>query len=481
MSRFIDRTHELASLEELWGMRPQLALLWGRRRVGKTRLVDEVARGKPTIDYQADEGTTTEQLARLTDRLLAYRDDAVLRAQPLHTWEAALATILRLARDAGRDGHPLLVVFDEFPRLVVSDPRLPSLLQAAIEEVRRESIPLFLVLSGSQVSLYERHVLHGPLYGRRTWGMQLAPLGYREAAEFFPDWSPADRLRAWALLGGIPYYLEQWDPARGLEWNIIHRFLAKGSVLYQEAELVVREELGAEAGTYLTIVAAVAGGATRPSDIAGRAGLDGRVVSKYLDQLRRLHVVEHLAPAGSGESTRRGIWRLADHYLRSWFEFVRANRTDLESHRSEHVYRTRVRDQIDPFVSRPAFEDAVRAHARRSVGLDPRFPTNATIGAWWGPVPDARHPGTRRTREGEVDLVGYDGRRLVLAGEAKWTRGLVGGTALEQLRSTVVHVPGYDERWTRFVVYARDGFTDTLRATADAEGIILRTAEDLYG
>ena len=217
MTAFVDREDEIEALEELWGSRFQLALLWGRRRVGKTRLLDEFAAGKPVITFQADEGTATEQLARLTDRILAYRNDAALRAQPISNWDAAIATILRLARDAKRDGHPLLLVLDEFPRLVVSTPRLPSLLQDAIEEIRREDLPLFLVLAGSQITLYERHVLHGPLYGRRTWGEQLPPLGYRDAARFFANWSPADRLRAWALLGGVPYYLEQWDPARSLE------------------------------------------------------------------------------------------------------------------------------------------------------------------------------------------------------------------------------------------------------------------------
>jgi hypothetical protein len=481
MSPFVDRDQELASLEDLWGPRFQLALLWGRRRVGKTRLLDEFATGKPAIIFQADEGTAAEQLARFTGRLLGFRDDPLLRAQPLASWDAAMVVLTRYARDAKEAGHPLLVVLDEFPRLVVSNPRLPSLLQSTIEDVRREDLPLFLVLAGSQVSLFERHVLHGPLYGRRTWGAQLAPLDYRAAAEFFPDWSPADRLRAWGLLGGIPYYLEQWDPSRGLAWNIVHRLLSKGCVLFQEAELILKEELSADAAVYQTIIGAVAGGATRPSDIGSRAGLDGRVVSRYLDQLRRLHLVERMAPAGAAEASRRGIWRLADHYLRSWFEFVRANRTDLEAHRAELVYASRVRDRLDAHVSRPAFEDAAREHARRSIGVDPGYPARATIDAWWGPVPDDRDPPARRTREAEVDIVGYDGKRLVLAGEAKWSRGMGGRAALEQLRRTAVHVPGYDADSTRLVIYMRDASDDVFRARSLAEGVIVRTVADMFG
>lgn len=480
MTGFVDRRAELADLEALWGDQRQLALLWGRRRVGKTRLLDEFAQGKPAIVFQADEGTTAEQLGRLGERILAYRHDAQLAAQPLTNWGAAIAMILRCAREAKAAGHPLLVVLDEFPRLVVSHPPLPSLLQAALEDVRREDLPLFLVLAGSQVSLYEEHVLHGPLYGRRTWGEQLAPLGHPEAGEFFPDWSAADRLRAWALLGGIPYYLEQWDPRRSLGWNIVNRFLRKGSVLYAEAELMIKEELAAEASVYLSILAAVADGRTRPADIASVAGVEGRTASKYLDQLRRLHMVEHLAPAGADVLARRGIWRLSDHYLRAWFRFVRANRTDLEARRSDMVFRDRVRPTIDAFVSKPAFEDAAREHARSSIGSDPAFPRGGEVGAWWGPIPDERHPGTRRTREGEIEIVAYDGRRLVLAGEAKWTNGPEDGQALAQLRATVSHVPGYTPDGTRLVLYVRDGYTDRFRRAATAQGVILRTVGDLF-
>lgn len=480
MASFVDRDDELAALEELWDGRFQLALLWGRRRVGKSRLIQQFAAAKPTITYQADEGTAVEQLARLTDRLLAYREDAALRAQPLAIWDAAIATILRLGRESKREGHPLLIVLDEFPRLVVSTPRLPSLLQDAIEDIKREDLPLFLVLAGSQISLYERHVLHGPLFGRRTWGEQLPPLGYREAGEFFPGWTPADKLRAWGLLGGIPYYLEQWEPSRSLAWNVVNRLLRKGAVLYDEAELMIKEELGADASTYLSIISAVAAGATRQSEIGDKAGVDSPVAGKYLNQLGRLHMLEHVYPIGAGDASRRGLWRLSDHYLRAWFEFVRANRTDLEGRRVDNVFRRRVRAQLDPLVSKPAFEDAVREHARRSTGSDPEFPATASIGAWWGPIPDERYPGTRRTREGEVELVGYDGKKLVLAGEAKWSSGPEDGAALTQLQRTVQHVPGYDAHTTRLVIYTREGFTDTFRARARANGVVLRTVEDLY-
>lgn len=476
---FIDRAAELESLEELWGMGRQVALLWGRRRVGKSTLIHRFAIGKPAVVYQAVEGTPSEQLARLTDRLYAYRADPLLAAAPLANWDQAIAYILGLARDAKRAGHPLLVVFDEFPYLVVTTKRLPSLLQDALEDVRREDLPLFLILAGSQIAMFERHVLLGPLYSRRTWGEQLPPLGYRDAGRFFPAWSAADRLRAWAILGGIPYYLEQFEPSRSFDWNVPNRILRKGQVLYDEAELFVKAELGAEAATYLSVVAAVAGGATRQGEIAGRAGIPSSGAAFYLDRLRRLHVLEHVRPIDAPAKARSGIWRVADGYLRFWFRFVRPNVTDLEARRFAEVFRDRVRGQLDHFVSAPAFEDACREHVRTSIGKDPEYPPRAEVGAWWGPVPDEHHPGTKRTRRGEIELVGYDGKRLVFAGEAKWQSGPVDTDALGQLEATVRHLPGFGPD-TRLAIYSREGFAPRLDARARAEGIILRTVGDLY-
>ena len=144
------------------------------------------------------------------------------------------------------------------------------------------------------------------------------------------------------------------------------------------------------------------------------------------------------------------------------------------------MFRERVRPRLDEFVSRPAFEDAVRAHAAASIGTDAEFPITGTVGAWWGPVPDERQPDTKRTREGELDLVAHDGRRLVLAGEAKWSAGLEDGAALAQLRGTIAHVAGYDPAMTKLAIYTREGFTDGFRARATAAGVILRTVDDLY-
>ncbi len=215
------------------------------------------------------------------------------------------------------------------------------------------------------------------------------------------------------------------------------------------------EELGSDASTYLSIIAAIASGATRQGEIANRAGLAASAVPPYLASLRRLHVVEHIRPFGAPDTARSGLWRVADGYVRFWFRFVRSNLTDLEARRTHEVFQARVRPMLDHFVSLPAFEDACREHVRAALGRDPEYPARGDAGAWWGPVPDERRPGTRRTRQGEIEIVAYERKRLVLAG------------------------PGYGSH-TKLAIYARDGFTRELRARASAHGVILRTVDDLY-
>ena len=171
------------------------------------------------------------------DPILTCEEDPVLRAAPLANWEAAFAQLARMASSG-----PLLVIVDEYQYVAESDPTLASRLQRwwSHQAVR---LPIYLVLCSSYVRFFVKNVLTGPAYGRNTGSLQLKPLGYRQAARFFPRWSSEDRIRAYAITGGVPHYLLQFDPHRSLAWNVERNILRRGAVLYQKDELVVREEL----------------------------------------------------------------------------------------------------------------------------------------------------------------------------------------------------------------------------------------------
>jgi uncharacterized protein len=469
----LDRVAELAWLNEGWGSgRAELRILYGRRRVGESALLDEFARGQRHVLYQAVEGSVADQLRDLTNAVLACEEDPLLRAAPLANWDVALAQFARMA-----SGGPLLVILDEYQYAAESDPTLASRLQRwwSRQAVR---LPIYLVLCGSYVRFFVKNVLTGPAYGRNTGSLQLRPLGYRDAARFFPHWSSEDRIRAYAITGGVPHYLLQFDAGRSLAWNVEHNILRRGAVLYQEAELVVREELR-EPRLYYSILRAISAGSTRVSEIAARVQgpAGGSDLTSYLATLQELGLAEYRRPVVGG-GVRRGIWTVADPYLRFWFRFVLPIRNQLEHGGSvERVYRAVVAPALDHFVSKPTFEDICRAWVLDRVNAG-AWPGVDRVGAWWGPIPDPTPRQSHRQIEGEIEVIAAAGKRVVLAGEAKWTHEPVGFGTLNRLRNVVRHIPGADAD-TELVLFARR-FEARLAEAAEGERVTLIQPDALY-
>jgi uncharacterized protein len=467
---FINREAELAWLDEGWASgKAQFRILYGRRRVGKSRLIDRFAEGKRTIVYQAVEGTSADQLRDLTHAVLLCEDDPVLRAAPLANWGQALATFSRMAQ-RGR----LLVVLDEYQYAAESDQTLASQIQRWWSREAAE-LPIYLILCGSYIRFFVENVLTGPAYGRNTGAWQMQPMGYRQAARFFPHWSHEDQLRAYAVTGGVPHYILQFDPARSLSWNIQHNLLRRGSVLYQEAELLLREELR-EPRTYYSILRAISEGCTRIGEIANRIGARSDI-TPYLRTLEALGLAAYREPiAGKG---RHGLWTIDDPYSRFWFRFVLPNKTRIEHGAGpEQIYRAIVAPELDHFVSRPTFEDICRDWVISQPNLG-EVQDIGKIGAWWGPIPRPTPENPRNRVEGEIEVMAMTGNRVRLVGEAKWTREPVDFAVLNHMRDVTAHVPGVTPD-TRLFLFGRE-FTPRLRTAAQAEGVTLVSVDELYG
>ncbi len=220
---FVDRAEELRFLEERAASgKAELVVVYGRRRVGKTELLRRFCSGRPHLFFVAAR-TTSEQLLRDFARALAELPESLLPPGAVpENWPAAFELLGTLAR-----GRRFVVVLDEFPYLLEADPSVASSLQNLWDGALRKT-QLMLVLCGSSVSVMESQVLgqQSPLYGRRTAQWHVRPLSYRDAAEFFPRYSAEDRLKAYGILGGMPAYLEQFDPGRPLADNVWSGFSA---------------------------------------------------------------------------------------------------------------------------------------------------------------------------------------------------------------------------------------------------------------
>jgi AAA+ ATPase superfamily predicted ATPase len=469
---FYDRAEELALLNERWeAASAQLIVVWGRRRVGKTELLAEFLRTRRGVLFEATAGTEADQLADLARVLGQTAEGPLVGAQPFTSWNAVFAALEELCRSG-----PLAVVIDEFQYLAAASPSLGSLLSAWWGSAGRR-LPLFLVLAGSAVSFFERDVLgqSSPLYGRRTGQIELLPFDYRDASLFFPAYGAEDRIRAYAVCGGIPYYLEQFDPSVPVLDNIRSSVLSRFGVLREEARLLLFEELP-DPRTYFSVLRALAGGDTRVSQIANRAGLNASDVTKYLDVLQTLKIVRRLVPVGTTTRarTRMTAYEIADAYLRFWFRFVLPFEDRLVRAESidRHLAET-VAPSFDAFVSKPTFEEVARQFLLLATDA-------AEVGPWWGQVPTGVG---RQTEQREIDCVALSAERRVLAvGTCKWTTAPMDLSEERLLSRLQPHVMGGEDARIPHFFFSRSGFSPDLLALAasDSDHYRLMTPEDLF-
>lgn len=465
---FFDRQRELAALQRAYETPgAQLFALYGRRRVGKSELLRAFCRDKPHIFFVADLSTEAAGLADFTRQVSARvfaRPDAI---GPFQTWDSALEFIAQQATT-----QRLVVVLDEFTYLGQINPAVPSLFQRVWDTHLRHG-QVMLVLCSSYVGLMERQVLsyRAPLYGRRTGQWHLKPLDLPAAAAFFPAYSPQDLVRVYAVLGGVPAYLQQFSDSRTLADNIASRMLEPGSALHEEPRLLMHQEVS-EPARYFSILEAIANKRTRANEIAQSVGLVESSIQFYLATLREIGLVERVVPITEAhpERSKRGTYRIADPFFRFWFRYVYGNRSVLGRGATDTVLRD-VEASLDAFTSL-AFEEVCREHVWRLAAAGALGFTPRRVGAWWS-----------RTSTDEIDVVAIADDQ-VLVGECKWSAQPVSPGELDTLvrKSTALlrdAALANHPFQVRHALFSRSGFTPEFQANAARSDVLLVTAEDL--
>lgn len=456
-TELIDRELELGRLREAIANGPQLVVLRGRRRVGKSFLLVHAIRRARSVFFQADEQDVRSHLdlfAREIAPLLTPR--LPLRFE---SWDEALATVGELGREA-----PLAVVLDEFQWLMATQPSLESIVQRHWDEWQRGRVPVTLILSGSALRLMEGLLEPGaPLYGRADYRPLLQPLDYRDASQFASGrFSVESRLRRYAVLGGTPQY-QVWAGRAGLSELIAARILSKGESLYEEPLHLLREEQEIrDPGTYFAVVREIAAGRTRTNEISNATRISTPNLAKMLKRLEALGYLEARSPLSpQGPELRRTRYRLADPFFRFWFRFVFPNRSLLERSRVKEVLRIVERD-MDAFMGL-AFEDCCREWAGRfSADL---LPPSQHLGSWWS-----------RDGQTEIDIVGTSRGRYDLLASCKWAKAAPASTLTQLIeqRDTLGRA-----RDAKLAIFAR-GFSSQLERRAAEEDVALIGIDRLF-
>lgn len=438
---FYDRQDELDSLETAYSS-PSHAfyVVYGRRRVGKTALLKEFCADRPHLYYLAAQEAEDRQREKFVEQIADGFDDRVPR---IDDWDDAFDYLGEKLKTDDR-----IVVIDEFPYLVDENDSLPSYLQAFVDE-ELQNTDSMLVLCGSSVSTMESEVLghESPLYGRRTGQIDLHPFSFQQARDVIA-YDIVDAIRSYSVTGGTPMYLSLFDYDHPLAENIQTHILSPTAMLYNEPEFLLQTELRNPA-RYLSILEAVALGHTTPNEISGATGIDSGPLSKYLQTLRQLRLLDREVPVtASGQKSKRSQYHVDDEFLRFWFRYVEPNRSSIEE-APAMVFDGTIEPDLPTHVA-TTFEDicteAVWELIRRGE-LDPY----SSVGRWW-------------YGEDEIDIVGLAPAddRLLFA-ECKWTSEPIGHGLAKDLRSKADSVRwGPSDRSERFALFSKSGFVDGL-------------------
>jgi uncharacterized protein len=472
----IDRERELDALRRLAEReQPALALVYGRRRVGKTFLLDRAWPNRKTFYFLAANSTAEMNRTELL-RELARWSGRSLDPVDYPTWR----TVFRLLVELASEG-PLIVVLDEFQYLLNQADDIASQLVAVWDREVRGS-PLLLVLSGSEVAAMEGLSSGSqPLYGRFALALKFQPFDYFDVARMLPGRTPREAAILFGAFGGLPRYLAAVDPGASIGDEISRLLLTPTGEVALQVEHVVDQEQGIRnPAEYQAVLAAVAGGATLTSEIAQRGGLDGRAVRRVLDVLERLDLIWR---ERNFDAPAKAPWRyrLADNAVRFWYRFVHANRSRLATGEIAEVWTERVAPLLDDSMGK-VFEvicrDAFRRH-HAAWGLP-----GATEWARW-------EGQDRNRRPIEIDLVARldDGR--ILTGEIKWSSRPLGPEIHTHLLRNLDDIARSGQGWAKdalnptrsagHIHFAAGGFDDAFRRLAqDRNDVRLVTLDDLY-
>ena len=468
---FVGREGELRSLEHAYAKGGfQMAVIYGRRRVGKTTLIDEFVRDKPTLYFTAQQKTTRQNLELFSAAV--YEAFSLPTSLPAFaSWNDALVLIVERAR-SWEGSQPLVFVFDEFPYAAESDPSLPSALQSVIDHGFAQTNAM-LILCGSNEGFMESEVLgsKSPLYGRRTMQLRLPPFDYLDAARMLPGVSDEDLVAYYAMFGGTPYYLAQIDTGQTYAENVAELFFDRAGLLYEEPLMLLRQELHEPAG-YNSVLDAIGSGATSPSRIADKVGMNPNSVGKYLRSLASLGIIERLVPLG-GASAKRAVWKFGDPFFSYWYHFVSRYVGSIEEGAGRAVAGYATSGQAFLTYVGKQFENVCLQWVRRE-SIAGQLPFAALeFGRWWGTDHQTHE-------ETDIDVVAVNSiERELLVGECKWRNSFDETRALRTLMSRAELLRGYDRK--HYMLFSKREFSDGIRERANkGNNLRLVTLGDLY-
>ena len=432
----INREDELNILDEVYSSsRAELVLIYGRRRVGKSRLlVESIKNRKDALYLLADmSDNILENLAgQVPDRFVRFGD-----------WEDFFEFILKCDQK--------IIIIDEFQYLYNIDHAWPSLLQRWWETIKVQTNKKIILCGSMMSTIYRISRGYGSaLYGRRTRDIRLQPMRFKNAIGFLEGYDIEDMIRIYSILGGVPRYLEEIDPTLSFRSNLSRRIMDRSSFLYNEPMNLMFEEFK-DPSPYISIIQAITGGHRRFNDISIHSRITTSSLPKYLTVMERIDIIRKENPiAGNQLRSKKSLYFVSDNFYRFWFRFMFPNRYQFELGFKEEVEKA-VIDGLDDHIGR-CFEEICS-----QVVIDMGLIRPQRIGRQWGTIENA--PKGRNTYE--IDIMAQNSKEVLFA-ECKWGRNVDAKQLLDQLRTKSMSVDVKPGKKIKYLLFAR-GFKNKLK------------------
>lgn len=470
---FIGRERELTALKE-WYDKDGIGMMviYGRRRIGKSTLITEFAKGKRTIFYTATKIGKNRNLELFSKRVV----DLLMPGLGEVRFPATEAVFDFIDKNMGSE--KIVLVIDELPYWAERDEALLSVLQKYMDTVWNDK-NLKIILCGSALSFMEKKVLSekSPLFGRRDSQMKLDAFDYLDSAKFVPDYSNEDKAICYGITGGIAKYLSMIDPAKSMDENIIRLFFRTDGYLYDETRNLLTQEFS-DIAIVNNIVEQIASGENTLNTIAGKIGEKESTILYSLDKLISVGLVEKKRCITEEKNKKKTQYVLKDFMFKFWYEFIPKATSVIEMGQGELYYQKVVKPALHSFMG-TVFEEMCRYYTLKQGIMGEYGCFITSVGTWWGVENITDQNGNFRAQSADIDVVALsETDKKAVVGECKFKNEKIDKGIYDTLIRRGKVIPA-KYKVSKYIFFSLSGYTEWFESLSE-EDVLLLTLDSLY-